>query len=91
VWQHPALPALLTLAFVLACALPLVLARLPLVSAVRHYELSRRERLRVLLHALEVETNREVHAALGRFPSYEGAPPGALRESRIAGAEGDAS
>ena len=73
VWQRPAVPTALTLLFVLACALPLVLARLPLVSAVRHYELVRRQRLQVLLHTLEAATRHEVHAALSRFSSYEGA------------------
>ena len=91
VWQRPAVPTALTLLFVLACALPLVLARLPLVSAVRHYELLRRQRLEVLLHALEVATGREVHAALSRFASYEGAVTEDLRASWVPSAPGGAT
>lgn len=83
VWRQPARPAALTLAFVLACALPLLLARVPLVSAVRHYERARRERLQVLLYALEATTAREVHASLARFASYEGVHAIALRESWV--------
>ena len=48
VWRQPLRPSLLSFAFVLACVLPLLLARLPLVGVVRHYELVRRERLQVL-------------------------------------------
>jgi len=90
VWQRPLRPSLFTLAFVLLCTSPLLLARLPLVSAVRHYELLRRDQLQVLLHALDVATTREVHAELSRYASYDashdGPPPAGGRRAPGAGA-----
>lgn len=83
VWREPAYASALTLAFVLLCISPLLLARLPLVSALRHYELTRRQRLQVLLHAFETATAREVHAALSRFASYEPPAPRAASAGEL--------
>lgn len=91
VWRAPLRPAALTLAFVLSCVLPLLLARLPLVSAVRHYELVRRQRLEIHLHALEASTAREVHDALARFATYDGTASNALRQSWVPKAAGGAA